>query len=117
MPDTSKEGLTGDHKPNITNATADGSKPMAPKESASGKSAAGESTDLTATLVNVVAGLEARTRNLMPVGATVGLDETDHGGRYIKNGKLVNANNRELNEDGSLKHPEQIRTDAFGREV
>jgi hypothetical protein len=72
---------------------------------------------VVATLVKSVQQLEERTRAAGPATAKADLDVAPAGGRYKVKGKLVNAHGRELNDDGSLKHPEQQQVDAFGRLV
>lgn len=50
-----------------------------------------------------------------PAGATPDLDVAPPGGRFIVDGKAVNCNGRELNDDNTLKHPEEQKVDAYGR--
>lgn len=68
-------------------------------------------------LAESVKNLEQRTRAAAPAPATEGLDQTTPGGKFRVKGKLVNANGREIDEDGKLLHPEQVQVDAFGRKV
>jgi hypothetical protein len=71
------------------------------------------------TTSTLVALAEAMKR-IAPAGAaaaTQGLDETKPGGIYLVNGVKVNAHGREVNDDGSLKHPEQQQVNAFGQLV
>jgi hypothetical protein len=59
-------------------------------------------------------------KRITPAGAshaTAGLDTTQPGGFYVVNGVKVNAHGRELNDDGSLKYPEQQRVNEFGQLV
>jgi hypothetical protein len=73
--------------------------------------------DATPALVETLKNLEARSRPAGYASATEGLDEAPEGGKYLVRGVLVNAAGRELNEDGSLKHPEQRRVNEFGQLV
>jgi hypothetical protein len=73
--------------------------------------------DATPALVETLKNLEARSRPAGYASATEGLDEAPEGGKFLVRGVLVNAAGRELNEDGSLKHPEQRRVNEFGQLV
>jgi hypothetical protein len=72
--------------------------------------------DATPALVETLKNLEARSRPAGYASATPGLDEAPDGKPvYRVKGRLVNAHDREVNEDGSLVHPEQQSVDVYGR--
>jgi hypothetical protein len=74
----------------------------------------------TGTLAAITETLRSMQNRLLPAGAataTEGLDETQPGGFYIVDGVKVNSAGRELNDDGSLKHPDQQRVNEFGQLV
>jgi hypothetical protein len=72
--------------------------------------------DATPALVETLKNLEARSRPAGYASATPGLDEAgERGPVYRVKGRLVNAHDREVNEDGSLVHPEQQSVDVYGR--
>jgi hypothetical protein len=72
--------------------------------------------DATPALVETLKNLEARSRPAGYASATPGLDEAgEKGPVYRVRGRLVNAHDREVNEDGSLVHPEQQQVDVYGR--
>jgi hypothetical protein len=66
-------------------------------------------------LAGTIKALEERTRAQGPASATPDLDRSPRGGRFLRDGVLIDAHGREINEDGSLKHPERQQVDAFGR--
>lgn len=75
--------------------------------------------DTTAALAEAVRNF---SRVQAPAAPTEDIDKTVRGGKYrVKDNagkfKLVNANGREIDEDGKLLHPEEQRVDAFGRLV
>jgi hypothetical protein len=70
--------------------------------------------DTTAALAEAVRNF---SRVQAPAAPTEDIDKTVRGGKYLVNKKLVNANGREIDEDGKLLHPEEQRVDAFGRLV
>lgn len=53
----------------------------------------------------------------VPAHKTEGLDTTVKGGKFLVNGRLVNANGREIDEDGKILRPEELTQDIFGRVV
>jgi membrane protein involved in colicin uptake len=72
------------------------------------------------TLAAITETLRSMQNRLLPAGAataTEGLDRTKPGGFFIVNGVKQNSAGRELNDDGSLKHPEQQRVNEFGQLV
>jgi hypothetical protein len=72
--------------------------------------------DATSAIVETLKNLEQRSRPAGYASATPGLDEAgEKGPVYRVKGRLVNAHDREVNEDGSLKHPEQQQVDVYGR--
>lgn len=76
-----------------------------------------DKADSTALLADAIKALAERTPAPGGIAAAPDMDVTQPGGRFNVGNKLVNAHGRELNEDGSLKHPEQQQVDAFGRLV
>jgi len=71
-----------------------------------------------AQLARILGQMEERTKSSGPAFATPGMSETIPGGKYIVKGKLVNAHNREIDQDGNILHPEQLQQDPFsGRAV
>lgn len=92
---------------------ADAAKP----DSAKPDSAKPDAKDTQAVLVDAVRDIQNRIRPSGHAAATPGLDETTPGGKFRVRGKLVNAHNREINDDGTLVHPEDVQTDPFGRRV
>lgn len=70
----------------------------------------------TAAVIEVLKGMQQRVAPAAQA-ATEGLDKTQPGGMYLVGGKKVNANGRELNDDGSIKYPEQLRVNEFGQMV
>jgi hypothetical protein len=72
--------------------------------------------DPTSAIVETLKNLEQRSRPAGYASATPGLDEAgEKGPIYRVRGRLVNAHDREVNEDGTLKHPEQQQLDVYGR--
>jgi hypothetical protein len=96
--------------PAVTSAPA-----PAPVQRDFAATAAPAPAEVTPTLVETLKNLEQRSRPAGYASATEGLDEAPEGGRFKVRGVLVNAHGRELNEDGSLKHPEERQVDVYGR--
>lgn len=69
------------------------------------------------TLAEAMKDVQSRINPAAASVATANLDETKPGGFFIVGGKKVNSAGRELNDDGSLKHPEQQRINEFGQLV
>jgi hypothetical protein len=110
MADQTKEQLDARAKVNATAATAAGP----------GAGVAPAPTAPPDTLQAITETLQQMQTRLVPAGAahaTQGLDETQPGGVYIVRGVRVNANGRELNDDGSIKYPDQLRVNEFGQMV
>lgn len=70
-----------------------------------------------ATMVETMQAMQRRIAPLAAAGATPDLDVTQPGGFYIVKGVKVNAHGRELNDDGSIKYPDQQRVNEFGQLV
>jgi hypothetical protein len=73
-----------------------------------------------ASTTSTLVALAQAMQRIAPVGAaapTANQDEPQPGGFFIVNGVKVNSAGRELNDDGSLKHPEQQRVNEFGQLV
>lgn len=76
-------------------------------------------TSTVATMAAIAEAMKGMQQRVAPAAptATEDLDKTQPGGMYLVGGKKVNANGRELNDDGSIKHPEQLRVNEFGQLV
>lgn len=108
MPDPVKAPVTPAPAPAAATATAPAPVPV--------PAHAAPSADVTPSLVETLKHLEQRSRPAGYASATPGLDEAgEKGPVYLVKGRRVNAHGREVNEDGSLVHPEQQQVDIYGR--
>jgi hypothetical protein len=115
MADPTKEDLAARQKADAdakVRATAPTPPPPAPVQPAEAAH-----TDAMTTLAAAVKDIQQRMSPAAASIPTADLDKTQPGGFYIVNGVNVNSHGRELNDDGSLKHPEQQRVNEFGQLV
>lgn len=111
MADPTKDQTAPAAKPADVVAAKPAPAPSAPATHADASTAA-----TMAAIAEVMKGMQQRVAPAAPA-ATEGLDKTQPGGCYLVGGKKVNAHGRELNDDGSIMHPEQLRVNEFGQLV
>jgi hypothetical protein len=101
-----------------TQGQADANKSSAEKAGMSASAAAPTQSDSVKALADalVLATRSVQAGPQVPT-ATEGMDQTIKGGKFLVEGKLVNAHGREIDEEGNILHPEQLQQDMFGRLV
>jgi hypothetical protein len=123
MPDPTKEEMAARQKAEAdaaARAKSDADAKTRTAQALASAPAPAQPAAADANTTSTLVALAQAMQRIAPVGAaaaTANLDETQPGGFFVVNGVKVNSAGRELNDDGSLKHPEQQRVNEFGQLV
>jgi hypothetical protein len=114
---TSKAASEAARPSDVPKPVGDKSPPLNQPAPAAGVTPSGDSMGRLADVIEAaMSGRPSHGPLGGPAFATPGLSESKvPGGKYLIRGKLVNANNREIDEEGKILHPDQLVLDPFGK--